>query len=117
MVLQLVGNTPLISLKRVDPAISVKLEFLNPTGSIKDRPAKYMIEAAERTGSLKPGMTVVAATSGNFGTSLSFVCAVKGYRFIAVVPDSISETRAKLIESYGGKVVKPVHRLKKSSIS
>jgi len=105
MALQVVGSTPLIPLKRIDPAISVKLEFLNPTGSIKDRPAKQMIESAERTGSLKLGMKVVAATSGNFGTSLSFVCALKGYEFIAVVPDSVSETRVKLIESYGGKVV------------
>src|ERR1700733_11062253 len=87
-----VGNTPLVKLKKIVPpncaSIYVKLEYFNPTGSYKDRMALAIIEKAEERGTLKPGMTAIECTGGSTGTSLAFVCSVKGYRFCAVSSDA-----------------------------
>ena len=82
-----------------------KLEYLNPSGSIKDRIAKYMIEKAEEEGKLKPGMTIVEPTSGNTGISLSLISALKGYDFVAVMPEFSSKERREIIKQYGAKIV------------
>src|SRR3990172_8568656 len=93
-VLDLVGGTPMVRLNRIVPAgsaeILAKLESLNPAGSIKDRIALNMIEAAERDGRLKPGATIVEPTSGNTGIGLAMVAAVKGYRLVVTMPEDMS---------------------------
>lgn len=87
-ILDAVGNTPCVELRHVIPEgcarVFIKLEGLNPTGSYKDRMAKSVIEEAERRGDLKPGMTVVEATGGSTGSSLAFICSIKGYEFLVV---------------------------------
>lgn len=109
--LELVGNTPLVRLAGLEAAVDVrarlyaKLEYLNPAGSVKDRAALCMIERAEREGRLVEGGTVIEATSGNTGIGLAFVCAVKGYRLIVVMPDTMSVERRKLIAAYGAEIV------------
>ncbi|HXW77703.1 MAG TPA: cystathionine beta-synthase [Candidatus Eremiobacteraceae bacterium] len=107
--LDVVGYTPLIRLHRVarDAACTVlaKVEFFNPAGSVKDRPALAMIRDAEERGLLKPGGTIVEATSGNTGTGLAMVAAIKGYRCILVMPDKVSEEKARLLRAYGAEVV------------
>jgi cysteine synthase A len=100
-VLDAIGNTPLI---RVD-GIWVKLEFLNPSGSIKARIAKYMIERAEDEGLLRPGDTIVEASSGNTGNALSMVAAVKGYRMLVVMPNGMSPERAAISLAFGAQVM------------
>jgi cysteine synthase A len=106
--LRLVGNTPLLELERIsEPGcarIWAKLEFFNPSGSVKDRIALAMLEAAERTGDLRPGGTVVEPTSGNTGIALATACAVKGYRMIAVMPAAMSRERVRMIEALGAEV-------------
>lgn len=105
-VIDLIGNTPLISLKRMTGLpIYAKAEFLNPGGSIKDRVAKNMIEQAEKKGALKPGMTIVEPTSGNTGIGLSLVGVRKGYRVIIVMPENMSEERKKIIHALGAELV------------
>lgn len=105
-VIDLIGNTPLVSLKGTTGLnIFAKAEFLNPGGSIKDRVAKNMIEQAERKGILKPGMTIVEPTSGNTGIGLAFVGVRKGYRVIIVMPENMSEERKKIIHSLGAELV------------
>lgn len=105
-VIDLIGNTPLVSLKNTTGMnIFAKAEFLNPGGSIKDRVAKNMLEQAEREGKLKPGMTVVEPTSGNTGIGLAFVGVRKGYRVIIVMPENMSEERKKIIQSLGAELV------------
>ena len=105
-VLELIGNTPLIPLERFgNGRILGKAEFLNPGGSVKDRVALSMIEAAERSGQLKPGGTIVEATSGNTGIGLSFVGVRKGYRVVLVMPANMSEERRKVIAAFGGECV------------
>jgi cysteine synthase A len=108
-ILDVVGQTPMVRLKRLAPKtgadIAVKLEALNPGGSIKDRTALSMIEEAERLGKLKPGYTIVEPTSGNTGIGLAMVCAVKGYRLILVMPESMSIERRKLLKAYGAEFV------------
>lgn len=99
--LEAIGNTPLIKLN----GIYIKLEHLNPSGSVKDRIAKYIIEKAERTGKLKKGYTVVEATSGNTGIAFSMVCALKGYRMVVVMPRGMSEERARIIHGYGARII------------
>ena len=89
--LDAIGNTPIIKLN----GIYIKLEQLNPSGSVKDRIAKYIIEKAERTGKLKRGYSVVEATSGNTGIAFSMVCALKGYKMVVVMPKGMSEERAR----------------------
>ena len=99
--LKTIGNTPLIELE----GIYIKLEFFNPTGSIKDRIALGMIESAEKRGDLQPGMTIVEATSGNTGISLSMVGKLKGYKVIIIMPEHMSEERKKMIQAYGAKLI------------
>jgi cystathionine beta-synthase len=107
--LELVGNTPLVCLQNVvpDDAATVlgKLEFLNPGGSIKDRIAITMVEAAEREGKLKPGGTIVEPTSGNTGTGLAIVAALKGYRCIFTMPDKMSREKISLLKAFGAEVI------------
>lgn len=108
---QLVGNTPLLELTRMEEALGLrakllaKLEGFNPAGSAKDRVALAMIRDAEETGRLKPGGMVIEPTSGNTGIGLAAVAAVKGYRAVIVMPDSMSVERRRLISAYGAKVV------------
>ena len=108
-VLELIGNTPLMRLNRVTDncgaSILAKLEFLNPTGSIKDRIALSMIEAAEKEGIIKPGSTIIEATSGNTGIGLSFVAAAKGYKMIVVMPEIMSMERRMVMKIYGADLV------------
>jgi cysteine synthase len=100
-----IGNTPLVRLNRIVPAgaaeVDVKLESFNPLSSVKDRIAISMVEDAERTGALRPGGTIVEATSGNTGIGLAFVAAAKGYRCTLVMPDTMSVERRKLLEALG----------------
>ena len=100
-ILDAIGNTPLI---RVDD-IWVKLEYLNPSGSIKARIAKYMIEKAETLGLLSPGDTIVEASSGNTGNAMSMVAAAKGYRMLVVMPNGMSPERAAISRAFGAQVV------------
>ncbi|MCS7135223.1 MAG: cysteine synthase A [Candidatus Aenigmarchaeota archaeon] len=101
--LKLIGNTPIVKINSYN--IFAKMENLNPSGSVKDRIAKYMIEKAEEAGLLKPGMTIVEPTSGNTGIALSLVSSVKGYNFIAVMPEFASKERIKIMKHYGAKVI------------
>lgn len=107
---QLVGNTPLLELSAYNQSKSLaatiigKLEYFNPAGSVKDRVALAMIEAAERDGILTPGATIIEPTSGNTGVGLAFVSAVKGYKLILTMPDSMSIERRNLVKAYGATV-------------
>ncbi len=102
------GRTPLVGLPRLSPSASVrlwaKLEDRNPTGSIKDRPAFFMVERAEAEGRLTPGCTVLEPTSGNTGISLAMVCKLKGYSLICVMPENTSVERRQLLEMYGAEI-------------
>ncbi len=105
-VLDLIGNTPLISLEQTTGLhIYAKAEFLNPGGSIKDRIALNMIEQAEKDGRLKPGMTIIEPTSGNTGIGLALCGVRKGYRVIIVMPENMSEERKKIIRALGAELV------------
>ena len=105
-VIDMIGHTPLISLEEsTGYRIFAKAEFLNPGGSIKDRIAKSMIEAAERDGKLRPGMTIIEPTSGNTGIGLALCGVRKGYRVIIVMPENMSEERKKIIKALGAELV------------
>jgi cystathionine beta-synthase len=108
-ILDVIGNTPLVRLSRIGkdlrPQLVAKLEALNPGGSIKDRIAVALIEAAERDGLLRPGGTIVEPTSGNTGTGLAIAASLKGYRVIAVMPDKMSKEKIDLLRAYGAEVV------------
>jgi cysteine synthase A len=107
-ILETIGNTPLVRLNKLAPAgvnVYVKLESFNPMGSVKDRMARAVIESAERTGALKPGQTVIEATSGNTGIGLAMVCAQKGYPLVVTMAESFSVERRKLLRFLGAKVV------------
>jgi cysteine synthase A len=106
-VLDLIGNTPMIKLvfPEIRANVYAKLEYMNPGGSVKDRIAKQMIEAAERRGVTKPGDTIVEATSGNTGIGLSMVGAAKGYRVVIVMPATASAERRSVMKHYGARVV------------
>jgi [CysO sulfur-carrier protein]-thiocarboxylate-dependent cysteine synthase len=107
-VLELVGNTPLVELTRLSPEgvrLYAKLEGQNPTGSIKDRVAKAMIEAAEASGDLEPGRELLEPTSGNTGISLAMVARVKGYKLTCVVPENVTEERLKLLRLLGAELI------------
>ncbi|EOH72823.1 cysteine synthase A [Enterococcus malodoratus] len=108
-ILSLIGETPIVKLNSVVPETSaevyVKLEFFNPGGSVKDRIARSMIEAAEKEGRLKAGDTIVEPTSGNTGVGLAMVGAAKGYPVIIVMPDTMSVERRKLIQAYGATLI------------
>ncbi|MEO8810962.1 MAG: cysteine synthase family protein [Rhodanobacter sp.] len=100
-ILDAIGDTPLLQIE----GVYAKIEFLNPSGSIKARIAKYMIERAEQEGLLKPGDTIVEATSGNTGNALSMVAAVKGYRMLVVMPEGMSSERVAISRAFGAEVV------------
>src|SRR5947199_7824610 len=108
-ILDAIGNTPLVRLSRIGaglrPQLVAKVESLNPGGSIKDRIAVKLIEAAEREGRLRPGGTIVEPTSGNTGTGLAIAARLKGYRVIAVMPDKMSKEKIDLLRAYGAEVV------------
>jgi cysteine synthase len=108
-ILDAIGNTPLVQLPNLSPNEGVrffgKLEGQNPTGSVKDRIARYMLEDAERKGELTPGRVILEATSGNTGIALAFIGRLKGYRVRAVMPDNVSEERARLLRAFGAEVV------------
>jgi cysteine synthase B len=103
-----IGNTPLVEMKRLSPnpdvRILAKLESHNPTGSIKDRIARAMIEDAERRGLIRPGDTIMEPTSGNTGIALAMISRVKGYRLVAVMPDNVTVERRQLLELYGAEI-------------
>jgi [CysO sulfur-carrier protein]-thiocarboxylate-dependent cysteine synthase len=107
--LELVGNTPLVRLPRLSPKPEVelyaKLEGQNPTGSIKDRVALAMVEAAERSGELEPGRELLEPTSGNTGISLALVARLKGYRLTCLMPENVTEERRRLLRLYGAEIV------------
>jgi len=106
---ELIGRTPLVRLNRLSPTggatIYGKVEYFNPGGSVKDRICLNMIDEAERLGALKPGGTIVEPTSGNTGIGLALVAAVRGYKLILVMPESMSMERASLLSSYGAQLV------------
>jgi len=108
-ILETIGDTPLVSLARIAaglrPVLAAKLEVFNPGGSIKDRIALALIDAAERDGKLRPGGTIVEPTSGNTGTGLAIAARLKGYRVIAVMPDKMSKEKIDLLRAYGADVV------------
>ncbi len=107
-VLELVGNTPLVKINHMGTGrnlILAKLEMYNPLSSVKDRIALSMVKAAEEEGKLKPGGTVIEPTSGNTGIGLAFVCAVKGYRLVLTMPDTMSIERRRILELLGAEVV------------
>ena len=107
--LQLIGNTPLVQLRNIpspeSAAVWAKLESFNPSGSVKDRICLSMIEAAEQSGELSPGMTIVEPTSGNTGIGLALVAAVKGYQLTLTMPDTMSEERQSLLAAYGAQLI------------
>ena len=107
-ILRLVGNTPLVEIRRMNPyagvKIMAKIESMNPGGSIKDRVAVAMIEAAEASGQLTPDKTIIEATSGNTGVGLAMVAAVKGYKILLLMPDSASEERKRIMRGYGASI-------------
>ncbi len=105
-ILEAVGGIPLIRLKNMSSGnVFAKAEFLNPGGSIKDRVAKHIIEAAEKEGKLKPGMIIIEATSGNTGIGLTLVGVQKGYEVVCVMPENMSEERKKIISAFGGRCI------------
>lgn len=108
-ILDLIGSTPVVKLRNVpgknDAEVWAKLEAFNPGGSVKDRICLSMIEAAEREQKLKPGATIVEPTSGNTGIGLALVAAVKGYRLILTMPDTMSEERRSLLSAYGARLI------------
>jgi cysteine synthase A len=101
-ILDAIGNTPLINIE----GIWVKMEYLNPSGSIKARIAKYIVEKAEKDGLLKPGDTIVEASSGNTGNAMSMVAAVKGYKMLVLMPDGMSPERTAISQAFGAEVKK-----------
>src|SRR5437660_1561062 len=108
-IVEAIGSTPLVELKRLSPKagvrIYVKLESHNPTGSVKDRVARSMIEDAEERGAIAPGQTILEPTSGNTGISLAMICARKGYPLKVVMPDNVTVERTQLLSMYGAEIV------------
>jgi cysteine synthase B len=108
-IVESIGNTPLVELPRLSPnpdvRIYAKLEGHNPTGSVKDRVAKSMIEAAEAEGLIAPGQTILEPTSGNTGIALGMICRRKGYKLKVVMPDNVTEERSQLLSMYGAEIV------------
>jgi cysteine synthase len=108
-VIEAIGDTPIVELKRLSPKEGVrlfaKLEFYSPTGSVKDRVAKAMMERAEAEGAIQPGQRVLEPTSGNTGISLALICRLKGYPFTAVMPENVTEERTELLRMHGAEIV------------
>ena len=117
--LGLIGNTPLVEVENIEKELNlpatllVKLEYLNPAGSVKDRIAKAMIEDAEEKGILKKGSVIIEPTSGNTGIGLAAIAAVKGYRIILTMPETMSIERRNILKAYGAEIVLTEVRLKK----
>src|SRR5215208_7336943 len=107
-IVQAIGNTPLVELKRLSPKAGVriwaKMESFNPTGSVKDRVARAMLEDAEDKGLISPGQTILEPTSGNTGISLAMICSRKGYRLKVVMPDNVTQERTQLLKMYGAEI-------------
>src|SRR2546423_5089751 len=107
-IVQAIGHTPLVELRRLSPKpgvrIYAKLESYNPTGSVKDRVARAMIEDAEAKGAIQPGQTILEPTSGNTGISLAMICSRKGYPLKVVMPDNVTEERTRLLRMYGAEI-------------
>jgi cysteine synthase B len=107
-IVQAIGNTPLVELKRLSPKPGVrlwaKLESRNPTGSVKDRVARALIEDAEEKGAIRPGQTILEPTSGNTGISLAMICKRKGYPLKVVMPDNVTQERTQLLKMYGAEI-------------
>src|SRR6184192_3394581 len=107
-IVQAIGHTPLVELRRLSPKpgvrIYAKLENYNPTGSVKDRVARAMIEDAEERGAIRPGQTILEPTSGNTGISLGLICSRKGYPLKVVMPDNVTEERTRLLRMYGAEI-------------
>ena len=105
----LIGETPLVDISNLvdkkDVNIYEKLEGLIPTGSIKDRIAKYMIDTAEKNGTIKPGQTILEPTSGNTGIALALQARMRGYKLKVVIPESVSQERFELLKSYGAEII------------
>jgi len=108
-IVQAIGNTPLVELKRLSPKPGVrvwaKMESFNPTGSVKDRVARALIEDAEEKGAIRPGQTILEPTSGNTGISLAMICSRKGYQLKVVMPDNVTPERTQLLKMYGAEIV------------
>ncbi len=108
-IVEAIGNTPLVELRRLSPKPGVriwaKLESRNPTGSVKDRVAKALIEDAEERGLIRPGQTILEPTSGNTGIALGMICSRKGYRLKVVMPDNVTPERTQLLKMYGAEIV------------
>jgi len=108
-IVQAIGNTPLVELRRLSPRpgvrIYAKLESYNPTGSVKDRVARSMIEDAEEKGAIAPGQTILEPTSGNTGISLAMICSRKGYPLKVVMPDNVTQERTQLLHMFGAEIV------------
>src|SRR5580658_9782723 len=108
-IVQAIGNTPLVELKRLSPKPGVriwaKLESANPTGSVKDRVARSLIEDAEEKGLISPGQTILEPTSGNTGISLAMICRRKGYKLKVVMPDNVTPERTQLLKMYGAEII------------
>src|SRR5919201_1199098 len=108
-IVEAIGNTPLVELKRLSPKpgvrIYIKLESYNPTGSVKDRVARAMIERAEEEGLISPGQTILEPTSGNTGISLAMICRRKGYPLKVVMPDNVTQERTQLLRMFGAEIV------------
>ncbi len=108
-ILDLVGNTPMVELASLAPRPDVhlyaKLEGQNPTGSVKDRIAKYMVEAGEKSGQLQPGATILEPTSGNTGIGLAMVGSLKGYKVVCVMPENVSQERTQLLQAFGAEII------------
>ncbi|HTI14872.1 MAG TPA: cysteine synthase family protein [Dictyobacter sp.] len=108
-ILETIGNTPLVELKSFSPRpevrIYAKLEGANPSGSVKDRVAKKMIEEAEASGRLQPGSILLEPTSGNTGIALAMIARIKGYQFVAVMPDNVTNERRQMLELYGAQII------------
>jgi cysteine synthase B len=108
-IVQAIGHTPLVELKRLSPKpgvrIYAKLESYNPTGSVKDRVARSLIEDAEERGAIRPGQTILEPTSGNTGISLAMICSRKGYPLKVVMPDNVTAERTQLLKMYGAEIV------------
>ncbi|MEE9186781.1 MAG: cysteine synthase family protein, partial [Bacteroidota bacterium] len=108
-ILTTIGNTPLVRINKISrgykPQIFAKVESFNPGGSVKDRIGLEIIEEAEREGQLKPGSTIVEATSGNTGLGVAIVAAIKGYKTVFTVPDKMSQEKIRLLKAYGADVI------------
>src|SRR5207302_3368569 len=108
-IVQAIGHTPLVELRRLSPKpgvrIYAKLESYNPTGSVKDRVARAMLEDAEERGTISPGQTILEPTSGNTGISLAMICRRRGYPLKVVMPENVTPERTRLLEMYGAEIV------------